>query len=297
MKINESTKGFSAVISSTIALALGASVVSRLIVAEISLFYQGFSRVFFCAILMFLWLFFSRGLRFKLLTSDIKWLIGRSFGGFLGFLFFYIPVNNISIGATYFSYFAGTLTSGYLFAWLLFKEKITKQEMIFMCVALVGLLLVYSEFNFLQLNGYVSLAFIGGVGYTFWANFAKKLKGKYSNAQITMIDFIIGAMIYGAGSLLSGEVWTLPMLNVAWSASLGLGLTWIFAGLLIVYGFKRLNTAIGSLLLLIEIPISVLIGGLFYKEELSLFTWIGGGMILIACAMPEIFNLITRKSK
>jgi len=291
MILNNQIKGFGAVIFSAVILALSSTGVSRLIEGKLPLFYQGFSRTLFCALLIIIWLLFLKELHFKILKEDIKWFIGRSLAGFFGFLFFYIPVNNISVGATNFSYFAGTLLAGYFFAWLLFKERITQFKMFAMFLALTGLLLIYSQFDIVGLNSFVTLAFLGGASYIFWGTFPKKLKGKYTNLQITLVDFTIVTMIYGLCSLFAKEAWTIPEFNVIWMGSLALGLIWICVGLFIVYGFKHINASLGSLLLLVELPAAIFIGWAFYSEQLSLITWIGGILILLSCALPELYSL------
>jgi len=59
-----------------------------------------------------------------------------------------------------------------------------------------------------------------------------------------------------------------------------------------VYGFKRVEAQIGSLILLFDIVIGIILGYLIFKESISFMAMIGGSLILVAIILP---NLQTRR--
>lgn len=55
-----------------------------------------------------------------------------------------------------------------------------------------------------------------------------------------------------------------------------------------VYGFKRVEAQIGSLILLFDIIFGIILGYIIFKESISFTALIGGSMILAAIILPNI---------
>lgn len=294
MKITNEMKGVGSITLTAMAFAI-ATIFARWIGNEIPLFYQSATRALFCAVLIFAWIFLIKRQSIKYYKEDTVWMLLRSLGGVIGFLCFFVAVNQTTIGVTYFAYFAGTLLASYMSAYLFFNEKITKIKLLSLFLAIVGLILTYFQSGLFKFDWYILLALVGGVSYSFWSLLVKKLKGGYSILQIEAIDFAIQGILYGVASLLAREHWMGPAINMPWIGSLGIAIMWIFGGLWLVYGFKRVQATVGGLILLAEVPFAILIGEIFFKEKLSLLVWVGGALILIACALPEAKALLNRK--
>ena len=58
---------------------------------------------------------------------------------------------------------------------------------------------------------------------------------------------------------------------------------------LVIEGFRHVDASIGSLIGLIEILIAALFGVFFFHDHLALEVLVGGGIILFAAALPDIF--------
>ena len=55
-----------------------------------------------------------------------------------------------------------------------------------------------------------------------------------------------------------------------------------------IWGFKHIDAQIGSLIMLSEILFGILIGYLFFKETITIFTLLGGIFIITAIVLPQI---------
>jgi drug/metabolite transporter (DMT)-like permease len=69
----------------------------------------------------------------------------------------------------------------------------------------------------------------------------------------------------------------------------------VLTGQLIIYGFKYLDSQKGSLLMLLEVVFGVIVGFLVYQETLSWGAVLGGLLILLGVALPNL-PTVTKKS-
>ena len=105
---------------------------------------------------------------------------------------------------------------------------------------------------------------------------------KFPNGKKRTIFFI---------SIFLKEKWILPSFNSLWLATFLFALMFIVIGILIVYGFSRVEAQTGSLILLFDIVIGIFLGYIFFQEKLTIQTLIGGGIILIGIILPNLnFN-------
>lgn len=224
----------------------------------------------------------------KIIAKDWKWFIGRSAGGMLGFLGSYFAFYYIPIGTAYFIFYGGSTVGGYLLGKMLFGERITKIKGVSLVIALLGLLLIYATRIGSGSVLWMSLAFAGGIGTAIWNVFSKKISGTYSDIQLNGTDFILSAMFAFIVSLLLREQWVPVSLNTTWIANAFFIVLFTSTGQLMVYGFKRLDAQIWSLIMLTEVLFGIIIGYLFYKELPTVTSLAGGLLILTAIILPEL---------
>lgn len=89
-------------------------------------------------------------------------------------------------------------------------------------------------------------------------------------------------------SILLKETWSYPSLSMEWIANLLFAFMFLSTGQLMVYGFHRLEAQTGSLIMLLEILLGIILGFLFFKEILTLNTFLGGLLIVFAIVLPQI---------
>jgi hypothetical protein len=97
--------------------------------------------------------------------------------------------------------------------------------------------------------------------------------------------------------VLSHEPWLIPTTIEVWVGTVGLGIIWIVTGLTIIYGFARVDASLGSIVMLAEIPLALLMAYLVYQETLSPHQILGGILIFIAILLPELADKILEQSK
>jgi len=76
-------------------------------------------------------------------------------------------------------------------------------------------------------------------------------------------------------------------------AQIGYSAALLFANLAVIEGFKHIEASIGSLIGLAEILFRISFGIIFFAESLTIGTIIGGGLIILSAALP---NLLFAKS-
>lgn len=109
--------------------------------------------------------------------------------------------------------------------------------------------------------------------------------------MINALDYAVVTILAAVCSLALQEHWSWPTLTTPWFANLALLAIGVPIGQLIVVGFKHLDAHRGALILLLDVVLASLIGALVFKEHISWQTFVGGGFILTAAAVPELLEL------
>lgn len=284
--MNDKIRGIGALVLTAILFG-SVGVFSRFIGFDIPVFYQQFVR-YFLSFLILAVLVIRRRAWTRVQAKDWGWIVLRGLSGFAGFVGVYIAFLYLDFGTNYFVTSASTTITGYLLGMILFGEKITKVILISLLIALGGLYLVYSANLELAKLPYLGLSFLSGIGGAVWNVVSKKIPSTYSNLQIVFLDIVIDAIAALVISLLIAERWVVPALDTSWFALVGLTLVFGSANLLVVYGFRRVEANLGSLILLLDIVASLIFAALIFKEIPSVLTLAGGLLIVIAIALPSI---------
>jgi len=290
MKKNTALLGSLCILAATIIYA-GFGVLSRIVGFSIPLFYQNVTRNLFAAFILGVIILLHKKQTWKKMTTKAwKIVFVRAIIGSSSFLLFFYTMNHMEIGLTYFLYYAANTIGGYVLGSLFFKERITPIKWIALVLAFVGLFFIYM-INLSHVQPLlVGMAILSGLLVSCWFIIVKKLEG-YSAIQINFLDLAFPIIWYTIASLLFKETWSIPQFTPVWIASLFYGACFVITGLLIVYGFKKTEAQIGSLIMLAEIPIATLLAYLVYHESITLLTTLGGLLILVAMTLPELAAL------
>jgi drug/metabolite transporter (DMT)-like permease len=278
--------GFAALVAA--AFTYGSwGVLSRIIGADIPLFYQNTFRSVLAVIVYVLILRVRPGV-ILMPAKDLFWVGMRTVFGLTAIAAFVYGIRLIPFGTFYFIFYAGQVLSGYILGLTLFAEKITRVKTLSFLLAVTGLILLYN----LKLTGATAaslfIALLCGVSTSAWNTLSKKISGTYTAFELGYADNFWGILLGSMVSLILKEQWSIPVVNAAWAANAIFGLTSVATGAFVVYGFKRMEATVGSIVMLTEILFGVAFGYFLYSEHLSLQSVIGGLIVLTAVVLPEI---------
>lgn len=159
-----------------------------------------------------------------------------------------------------------------IFSSFLFKEKLTKFNLISLGITLVGCTFIIVNGNITKINfDVVGIGFgiLSGITYGLFPIFSKKLEGEYDSEVITSYAFGIGAMVVfffcDFGSLMSEY-----SNNNIITTSLLLGLfPTVGAFFLFLKAINYIPVVKASIISLVEIPTTAIIGTLFLNEVIT----------------------------
>src|SRR3989338_7207783 len=203
----------------------------------------------------------------------------------------------MDIGSATLLYFVTMLLTMYIVGFSFLREKITSIKVASFCFALLGMYFVFSfsltAFTILA----ASMAVLNGIASGGEVSFSKKLSNKYSALYLTWLSWLIIVPTNGIASLVAGETQHLPSLDVVWLYQLGYVAAGIIGFWFIIEGLKHIEASIGGLLGLLEIVFSITFGILIFNEKLTNQVIIGGTIIILATALPHIFELLNKKTR
>ena len=267
---------------------------SRLIGNTIPLFYQNATRAFLASIIIAIVVTIRREWA-TISKKDLAWISIRSLVNVIATAIFIHTVLYLPLGTFYFLFYAGSITGGYIFGRIFLGDKITIIKIISLIIAGIGLALIFSVPSVHIQIKYLLYAMISGIGVALFNILSAKISSKNTPLFITFLDNAISLPLYMCFSFIASEKWVMPALNIAWGANLVFAFTMLGTGSLIVYGFRHLDSHIGSLLMLTEILFATFFGYVLYKELLQPMTILGGICIIIALSLVHIKKLNTIK--
>ncbi len=279
-------KGTLALLGST--LMYGSfGVLFRVIGFSIPIFYQAFFRALIATIITGIVILIWK--QWQSINKKVAWWIfWRTIIGVAATLAFFTAVNNVAVGTTYFVFYGGSTIAGYVFGKFWFQEQLTRVKIVSLLLGLVGLALVYSVSSLSFSPIFLLLATTSGVFTAIWNIISKKIPEEHSAFQLTFIDSGLSFVLLAVISLVFREAWVIPTFTAAWSAIAPLGVFFALTGTLVVFGFRLLGAQLGSLVMLSEIVFALIFSFIFYREIPSGSTLMGGLLIMLAIALPEL---------
>ncbi len=267
---------------------------TRMVGDNLPLYYQAWSRALVTGLLMGAISYATNPRIPHISVHDGCWLVLRAVFGVVGFVGVFLALTNMTVGESYMIYFALYLVFGVSAGRVLFGETLDRTRVISLILAAAGLWVVYGV-QITSFDPYLMWAGAAGIGYSGWSILPKKLVGKYSELELNYIDMFLFTGVVFVLSVMSGEAWVRPAANTVWFASAALGIIWIVTGYLIIYGFARVDAALGSVAMLTEIPFALIGAYLAFGESLAINQIVGGVTIVCAMAYPELVQFIQKK--
>lgn len=229
----------------------------------------------------------------KVIKSDYKWFFLMTFPGIVSIVAIFIAFNNLALGTAMFAFYAASTLASYLLGFTLFKEKLTWKKITSLFTSFIGLYLMFFSLFSAGKIIFLILACVSGIGSAGWNVISKKVSKKYAITQVRLIDSSLTILIGLPLALLLKEP-SLPALTEPWLGVFLYAVVAVLSSLLLINGFRHLQAQVGSLILLLEPVFAAFFGWLFYKEVLTIYSLVGGLLILFGAALPNIKVRTTR---
>lgn len=211
---------------------------------------------------------------------------------------FYYGFTHLTIGTATLTFYAALTITSYLLGFGFFHEKITWSKMLSLLLGIGGLYVIYAQSIFINPSLALPLAMtmLAGIAGGIEVVFTKKLSDKYSPIQLTFflfaVSFVFCLGIYGAMHRFQIII---PVEPVAWIGTVMHALASTAAFFLVVMGYKYVEPSVGGIVGLLEIPFGILFGVLLFQERIIPAIVLGGILIILAAALPNIAEVINVK--
>jgi len=270
-------------------------VFTRLIANNLGVFFQLILRVGLMAIFFFLIGYVTKIYK-KINRKDLPLFLFRGLLIIIDFSCFYIAVTNLPLGLTLFIFYAANIIMSFVFGTIFLMEKLNTSKILGLIIAIVGLYIMHTD----SFNGILLLpslaALISGFCFGLTTSTSKKLTDKYDSTQVNMVaystSFLLAIpLLFIFKESIPSIITTSTILELIGFSIVGVG-----AFYLTINGFKYIEVQKASLIMLFELLFVIIIGYLFFSETPSLNTIIGGLLVLIALALPNL-NLTKKPAK
>ena len=191
----------------------------------------------------------------------------------------------ISLGVNYAMIVIGSFILGSLFA----SERFTKDKAISALFGIVGLALVFgSSVGNLGWKPLVAVV-ISGLASAVYNLIAKRMP--YNATQSTVLIWVTSAIANVIMALILSEVHPEIGWHAQWLYLVVFALMSVIASWTFVKGIQLVEVGIAGILGLLEIVFGVLLGVIFFKEQLGIVVLIGMAIIIAAASIPYLQEL------
>src|SRR3989344_1717916 len=201
---------------------------------------------------------------------------------------YYYGFQHLGVGTATLLFYAALVIGGYLIGKLVFNETLTRTKLTSLVIGLAGLGVIYRLSLTPAQIWPATLTIIAGLMGAISAVLPKKLSGQYHEFQIMAGYLTVMLVANGLIAYLVKD--SLPPISAhsAWLAAAAYAAALLIANFSVIEGFKYLEASIGSLIGMAEIIFGILFGFLFFGEILSATTFLGGALIVLAAALPNL---------
>jgi drug/metabolite transporter (DMT)-like permease len=218
-----------------------------------------------------------------------SWLLSRGlFGGAAVCIYFY-SITQIGIAkATIFTYtypiWIGLLSP------ILLKNQVNRGVWIAVLAAFGGLYLIIVPSEGLRAVSWMDLLALSGGLLSGWAILSvKKLHETDTTRAILFSQCFFGLLIIAVPAQTEG--YSFP--PIVWITLLAIGVIATVSQLQMTYAYKFIDATEGSLLCMLNPVINVFLGTIFFKESLTLRSFLGCIVIIICCTYASLFQNTT----
>ena len=267
---------------------------SKLIGEDFGIFYQGWVRSALVLLVLIPIAYFTKSF-IPVKKTDLKWILIPVLFGVATQAPLYYAFINMDIGTATLIFYSMYVITSYVVGKIFLKEKITIPKIISLFLAFLGLFLIFgislSIFSFLALL----MAGVNGIASGGEVAMTKKTTEKFSSLQIGIYVWAGILITHLPLSLLFGEKQIVPELNLVWLSMCAFALAGLISFWLVIEGYKYVDASIGGLIGLFEIIAGIGFGFIIFHEELTLLTYLGGGIIIFSAMLPDLTTILSRK--
>ena len=206
---------------------------------------------------------------------DRKLLVVRGITGCCAFLALVAAIRLIPISSALVLFFSFPAFAAF-FSPLIFKETITRDEILFVIAALGGVTILF-DFNLHTALLGQALAVLGGGFAGLTVSIIKKLRETNGPAVIYFYFCLLGSLISLPPFMANPQI---PRVPVEWLMLGGIVSSALAAQLLMNQGFRYCKSWEGGLFLMAEVVFTSILGILFLGEPVTWRFWLGGAMVL-----------------
>ena len=206
---------------------------------------------------------------------DRKLLVVRGITGCCAFLALVAAIRLIPISTALVLFFSFPAFAAF-FSPLIFKETITRDEVLFVFAALAGVAVLFDFTLHTALLGQ-ALAVLGGGFAGLTVSIIKKLRETNGPVVIYLYFCLLGSLISLPPFMANPQI---PKVPVEWLMLGGIVTSALAAQLLMNEGFRYCKSWEGGLFLMAEVVFTSILGILFLGEPVTWRFWLGGAMVL-----------------
>ena len=225
--------------------------------------------------------------KFKIKKTDAILIALVSIFGYAlsNLMYTYGVINTLASNALFIFFSFAIMTP--ILAFIFLKEKVNRYNVLGLGIVFVALLLLFrpNSMSTWKIGGFFAL--LAALGQSIYLVGRRKLKD-YSSQLILLTSTFFGVVTLG---LLSAKFETDFYINPAgirsltpetWGLTIAFGFDNFLAWFFMTKGYQLIKTALASTVLLIENVFIVLFAFMFLNEMPTIYSLIGGGLILIA---------------
>jgi drug/metabolite transporter (DMT)-like permease len=204
-----------------------------------------------------------------------KLLVARGITGCCAFLALVAAIRLIPISTALVLFYSFPAFAAF-FSPLIFKEAITRDEILFVISALGGVAILFDFTLHTALLGQ-ALAVLGGGFAGLTVSIIKKLRETNGPVVIYLYFCLLGSLISLPPFMANPQI---PRVPVQWLMLAGIVSSALAAQLLMNQGFRYCKSWEGGLFLMAEVVFTSTLGILFLGEPVTWRFWLGGLMVL-----------------
>jgi len=248
-----------------------------------------FLRFFSASVIMFVILLATKNLDFKFAKKRV-WFLGMLNG--VAYLLQYVGMNFTNASKSSLLVNLSAIWVAIL-SWLVLKERFGNKKLLAIIVSIIGVSLVTTNLNFLELtNGMFFgdiLVLFSGVGWSFFITYHKKFIADTENA-LKFMSWVLFATVLPLTPFipLSSNI-SLKLPIEAWIAIVYTAIfCWIIPYSLWLKGLKQISPTTSTVVLLTEIIVAIIISYFILGEGFTLISGTGALLILLAIVLVSL---------
>ncbi len=224
----------------------------------------------------------------RVIRGDIQWFLARSSANILSTTGLFFAIAKIPVGTALFSFYAGMILATTMVGYVWYKERMTRVKIVSLVLTALGLLSMYFTNQGFSFDVNIFISAFGGMCAGLWSIFSRPISKSYPLTQLVVLDNGLAAILAIGVSLALRESWNgisfgVPLVSLSY-----LGLTQAFTGQLVAYGFRYVDGQIGSIILLNDTIIGIVLMMIFFKEIPTMPVLVGGICIFLASILPAV---------